>query len=320
MKRNKLTIAWMLIATLTMTGFVSVKAEVKPLNTYHMKHKQVNVNGISIFYREAGDPNAETIVMLHGFPSSSHMFRDIIPALAEKYHVIAPDYPGFGLSESPSMETFDYTFDNIAMIMEAFLDQLHLNEYYLMMQDYGGPVGMRIAVKNEEKIKGLIIQNANMYMEGLGEWSQKVGGFIQNNETEKLMAFKDHLMSPQGIKEQYTTGAGASSQIDPVSYLTDIAFMDRENARAIQTNVFLNYGSNFPKYPEWQQYLKSQQPPVLVLWGQNDKFFSAEGGRAYEKDLDNVEVHFFEGGHFMLEEYSSEAVALVSEFLNKQNP
>lgn len=280
-----------------------------------VKHIQVEIDDISIFYREAGNPKAETIVMLHGFPSSSHMFRGIISGLSSQYHIIAPDYPGFGFSDTPSTEEFEYTFDNIAQVMERFINELKIGQFYLMMQDYGGPVGMRIATQNPNRIKGLIIQNANTYLEGLGEWSQKIGGYVENEQFEELTKFKNYLMSTEGIKIHYTTGSKNVDKIDPIAYLTDNAFFDRENVRNIQNTLFDNYGTNFPKYPEWQSYLRLYQPQTLVIWGENDKYFSKAGGEAYRKDLKDVEIHFFVAGHFMLEEFPAESIDLIHKFI-----
>jgi len=273
---------------------------------------------ISIFYREAGNPKAETIVMLHGFPSSSHMFRKVIDGLSTQYHIIAPDYPGFGFSAVPNADKFEYTFDNIAKVTEDFINSLGIEKFYLMVHDYGGPIGMRIASKNPDRILGLIIQNANTYMEGLGEWSQRIGAYVQNKQFEELEEFKNYLMSAEGIKMQYTAGSKNPSRIDAISYLTDNAFLDRKNVREIQSSIFNNYGTNFPKYGEWQAYLNLYQPKTLVLWGEHDKFFSKAGGTAYQKDLKEVELHFFDAGHFMLEEFPNESIELIRTFLNRK--
>ncbi|WP_303317460.1 alpha/beta hydrolase [Flavivirga abyssicola] len=278
-------------------------------------NKKIKINGIEISYREAGEQNKETILLLHGFPSSSHMYRDIIELLSGHYHLIAPDYPGFGLSEAPSIDKFEYTFENISKTIEAFIDTLKIPSFYLMMQDYGGPIGFRIASKRPQHIKGLIIQNANMYMEGMGEWAKKIGEYQKANNLEGLNNFKNYLMSLEGIKEQYLSGSKHPEKIDPISYTTDTKFMEKAGINEVQTALFYNYGTNFPKYPEWQNYLKEHQPKTLVVWGENDKFFSNPGGAAYNKDLDNAAIHFFEGGHFMLEEYSDEVAELIKEFI-----
>lgn len=285
--------------------------------TYEVRHNQLEINGISIFYREAGNPNAQTILMLHGFPSSSHMYRNIIDGLSDQYHIVAPDYPGFGLSDVPSPDEFEYTFDNISKISVDFINKLGIEKFYLMMQDYGGPVGMRIAANYPDRISGLIIQNANIYMEGLGEWSIKIGAYAQNGQFKELEEFKSYLMSAEGVKTQYISGSKNPDAIDPISYLTDNAFLDRTNVREIQSALFNNYGTNFPKYPEWQSYLRTNQPKTLILWGKNDKYFSKTGGEAYQKDLKNVETHFFDAGHFMLEEFPNESIELIRTFLSK---
>ncbi len=280
-----------------------------------MKNKRVKINNVDVFYREAGNPDAPTILLLHGFPSSSHMYRDLMSLLSDEYHLIAPDYPGFGLSSTPKIDEFEYTFDNISNIIDQFIDKLELKSFYLLMQDYGGPVGFRIATKRPKLIEGLIIQNANVYLEGLGEWAKKIGAYQQSKDLEGLNTFKNHLMSAKGIKEQYITGTKNIEKIDPVSYLTDIAFNNRIGMNEIQTAVFYNYGTNIPKYEEWQNYLKEEQPKTLVVWGENDKFFNKRGGESYSKDLKNVSTHFFDGGHFMLEEYPEEVAILIKEFI-----
>ncbi|WP_075343182.1 alpha/beta fold hydrolase [Tenacibaculum agarivorans] len=278
-------------------------------------NKTININGIDIFYREAGETNVKKIVLLHGFPSSSHMYREIINELSSEYHLIAPDYPGFGLSESPSTNEFEYTFDNISGLIENFIDALELESFYLMMQDYGGPIGFRIAAKRPELIKGIIIQNANIYLEGLGEWSQKIGAFQKANDLAGLNDFKNYLMSHDGITEQYLSGSEHPEKIDPISYLTDIAFNNRIGINEVQTALFNNYDSNFPKYEEWQNYLRENQPKILIVWGINDRFFNKKGGKAYTKDIKNSTTHFFKGGHFMLEEYGKEVTDLIREFI-----
>ncbi|WP_299840346.1 alpha/beta hydrolase [uncultured Tenacibaculum sp.] len=281
-----------------------------------MKGKTIKINDHSIFYREAGNPENETILLLHGFPSSSHMYREIINVLSYKYHLIAPDYIGFGLSDMPLTSEFDYTFENITKSISDFIEALGLKSFYLLMQDYGGPIGFRIAITHPNYIKGLIIQNANAYMEGIGEWGMKIGALKKNNDIEGLLKFKDYLISLEGLKDQYINEASQPDNIDPISYLTDNAFLNRINAKEIQTALFSDYGSNFPKYAEWQDYFKNQQPKTLVLWGKNDRYFNQNGAKAYSKDLQNIETHLFEGGHFMLEEYAKEATELITNFIN----
>lgn len=287
-------------------------------NHLQTAHKKIEVNELSIFYREAGDPKKETILMLHGFPSSSNMYRLVMERLAVNFHVVAPDYPGFGFSDAPSTNEFDYTFHNVSLLMDAFVDKLNLGSYYIMMQDYGGPIGFRMAHRRPEKIKGFIVQNANAYFEGLGEWAQKIGAMQKAGDLEGINELKDWFMSIEGLKEMYLTDAKAPSKVDPISYLTDEAFLRRKGINEIQTALFNNYGSNFEKYGEWQKYLKDHQPPTLVIWGIHDKFFSVEGAKAYAKDLKDVETHLIDGSHFMLEEYPDQAAELITEFIDQK--
>lgn len=277
--------------------------------------KIVKIDNHSIFYREAGDKNKETILLLHGFPSSSYMYSKLIDELSNDYHLIAPDYLGFGLSSAPTTSEFQYTFDNITEITNKLIDELQLKSFYLLMQDFGGPVGFRIANKRPELIKGLIIQNANTYMEGLGEWPAKMKKMQLAEDFEGLKNFQKYLTSFEGIKEQHIGGAKNPASVDPSFYLMDHAFLSRNGALEIQKAMLADYGSNFPKYPEWQNYMKTKQPKTLVVWGTNDKFFSKAGGEAYSKDLTNIETHFFEGSHFILDEYSEEVAQLIKQFI-----
>ncbi|WP_299223641.1 alpha/beta hydrolase [uncultured Aquimarina sp.] len=280
-------------------------------------NRTIKIDDLSIFYREEGQQNKETILFLHGNPTSSHMYKELMNLLKDKYHVIAPDYPGFGFSSRPITRQYEYSFDNISHTINQFIDKLELKKFYLFLQDYGGPIGFRIATQRPELIKGLIIQNANVYLEGLGEWALEIGEYMQNNDQEKLNEYKKHLVSLEGIKEQYITGTKNASLIDPSSYYLDYAFLQRPGAQEPFLTLFDNYGTNFEKYPAWQNYLKKHQPPTLLVWGTNDKFFSKPGGEAYTKDLKDVELHFFDGGHFMLEEYSSEVAQLIKKFISQ---
>ncbi len=280
-------------------------------------NKSIKINDISIFYRESGQKNEETILFLHGNPTSSHMYKSLMASLENNYHVIAPDYPGYGFSDSPSTKEFEYSFENISVLMDKFIDKLNLNKFYLFVQDYGGPIGFRIATRRPELIKGLIIQNANIYVEGFGEWALEIGGYMQNNDVEAMNKYKKHLTTLEGLREQYVTGSKEASLIDPASYFLDYAFLNRPGIKDIFLTLFDDYGSNFEKYEEWQNYLKTYQPPTLVVWGENDKFFSSPGAEAYKKDLKNVEIHLFDGGHFMLEEYYKEVAVLTDLFIQK---
>ncbi len=278
-------------------------------------NKSIKINNLSIFYREAGEEHKETILLLHGNPTSSHMYKNLMNLLKDNYHVIAPDYPGYGFSDRPSVVDYEYSFDNISNTINQFIDALNLKKFYLFVQDYGGPIGFRIATLRPQLIKGLIIQNANMYIEGLGEWALKIGQYMQNNEVDNMKAYKKHLVSLEGLKEQYITGTKNPEKIDPDSYFLDYAFLQRSNSQEAFLTLFDNYSSNFEKYEEWQNYLKNHQPPMLIVWGTKDKFFNKQGAQAYAKDVKNLETHFFDGGHFMLEEYYIEVAQLIKKFI-----
>lgn len=277
--------------------------------------RTVNISDVNIFYREAGTPDKPTLLLLHGFPSSSHMFRQLFSQLSADVHLVAPDYPGFGYSSSPAPSDFEYTFDNLANIVEQFIDHLGLQNIVLYMQDYGGPIGFRIASKRPGLIKGLIIQNANAYLQGLGPAVQQIGALTQANDTEGLEAAVNHMMGYEGIKEQYVYGVNTADAISPDSYTLDHFMMEQPGRKEIQKILFNNYGSNFPKYPEWQQYLRNNQPPVLIIWGKNDVIFPGSGALAYKEDLANAEIHLYNGGHFLLEEYGTEIAELIRVFI-----
>ncbi|WP_420400515.1 alpha/beta fold hydrolase [Flagellimonas sp.] len=320
---KKLILAWSLIALAQMAIGQQSKKEsengIAHTVTYlETAHRKIEVNGISIFYRETGNPKKETILMLHGFPSSSHMYRDVMKKLASDFHVVAPDYPGFGFSDAPTIKEYEYTFHNVSLLMDAFVDKLDIDSYYIMMQDYGGPIGFRMAVRNPEKVKGFIVQNANAYFEGLsGEWAQKYSTMLEVGDMDGVLKIQNWWMSLEGLKEMYLNGVKDPSKVDPISYLTDEALLRREGINEIQITFLNNYGSNFDSYPAWQQYLRENQPPTLIIWGIHDKFFSVDGAKAFSKDLKNVETHLIDGSHFLLELHSEEAAKLITEFINK---
>lgn len=276
-------------------------------------HKTVTVNHQDIFYREAGAPEAPTILLLHGFPTSSHMYRDLINDLADRYHVIAPDYPGFGLSSIPPLTAFDYTFDNLALIIEQFIDTLGLKKFTWYLQDYGGPIGFRIITKRPDLVKALVIQNANIYDDGLGPEVQILGTLAGDTLLDAIAK----KLTLEYIKKEHLLGAANAELISPDSYQLAHFYMNRPGVQEVQIALFLNYSTNFPKYPEWQQYLRTQQPPVLVVWGKNDEIFTWPGAVAYQRDVPNAAVHLLDGSHFMLEEYHEEVASLIHDFLKK---
>lgn len=265
-------------------------------------HKTIEVQGQDIFYREAGTEHEKTIVLLHGFPTSSHMYRNLIPQLAEKYHVIAPDYPGFGNSSMPSVHQFEYSFDNLASITDTFLTQVGADEYTLYVMDYGAPVGFRIAAAHPERIEGLIVQNGNAYDEGLREFWDPIKAYWNDKSAENGQALADALLTVGATEWQYTNGTRNSQHISPDNWIIDQSKLDRPGNQAIQLELFYSYGTNPPLYPEWQAYFREHQPPTLIVWGKGDYIFPEEGAHPYKQDLKNLEFHILDTGHFALEE------------------
>jgi len=282
------------------------------MNTINFK--TVNVDGLDIFYREAGNNGNPTILLLHGFPSSSHMYRDLIKDLSNDYHLIAPDYPGFGQSSSPLPSIYDYSFDNLALTINHFIDALGLKKFSLYVQDYGGPVGFRIAAQRPEMIQALIIQNANAYNEGLGDALKPLVDYIQNPnpETEKTVRF---FLSFDANKWLHTDGAEDLSNISPDSYTIDQYYLDRPGNDEIQLTLFRNYGTNLSLYEDWHSYFRKYQPPALVISGKNDKLFVTAGAEAFRNDIKDAQIKLLNGGHFVLEEKHAEAASLIRSFL-----
>ena len=266
------------------------------------------VNGLKLFYREAGSKASPTIVLLHGFPSSSHMFRDLTPQLAEQFHVIAPDYVGFGYSDAPNSDKFDYTFDNLAAHVEELLfGVLSLRKFSIYVQDYGAPVGYRIASKHQDSIEGIVVQNGNAYIEGIGAAFDPMKPFWANRNAETEKPVRD-LLKKETTIFQYTHGTKDISRISPDSYTFDQLFLDRPGNDAIQLNLLHNYQSNLTLYDGWHEFFRNRQPKMLIVWGKNDPFFTVEGARAYLRDIPKAELHLLDTGHFALED-SSEFIA-----------
>lgn len=281
------------------------------------QHKTVQVGDVEIFYREAGPVDAPTVVLLHGFPTSSHMFRNLIPALSDRYHVVAPDYPGFGNSSMPLVDEFDYSFDNLAAIVENFLDIIGVSEFSLYVMDYGAPVGFRIAAASPEKVQGLIVQNGNAYDEGLREFWNPIKAFWADKSDENAKALRDGLLTIGATKWQYTTGMRNVEAVSPDNWVIDQSKLDRPGNKDIQVELFYSYGTNPPLYPQWQEYFRTYQPPTLIVWGKNDPIFPEEGAHPYKKDLKNLEFHILDTGHFALEEDGAEIAQLIRSFLKK---
>jgi pimeloyl-ACP methyl ester carboxylesterase len=278
-----------------------------------LNFKTVKVDGLDIFYREGGNKNNPTILLLHGFPSSSHMYRDLIKDLSEDYYLVAPDYPGFGQSSAPLPTTYNYSFDNMARTINNFIDTLELKKFSLYVQDYGGPIGFRIAAKRPELIEALIIQNANAYNEGLGDALIPLVNYIQN-QNASVRGF----LTSDITKWLYTDGAEDVFKISPDSYIIDQYYLDRPGNDEIQLALFRNYGTNLPLYDEWHSYFRKYQPPTLVISGKNDKLFVEAGAKAFQRDIKEAQISLLNGGHFVLEEKHLEAASLIQSFLTKK--
>jgi pimeloyl-ACP methyl ester carboxylesterase len=279
--------------------------------------RTVLIDGLDIFYREAGSRDNPTILLLHGFPTSSHMFRNLIPALADRFHLIAPDYPGYGNSSMPTIDEFEYTFDRLAEIMEKFITAIDLKKYSLYVMDYGAPVGYRIAAKHPERVQGLIVQNGNAYEEGLGEFWNPIKAYWQDRSPENASKLT-HLVTLEATKWQYTNGVRNLEAISPDTWNMDQLFLDRPGNGEIQLALLYSYGTNPPLYPQWQEYFRQYQPPTLIVWGKNDYIFPAEGAYPYQRDLKDVELHFLDTGHFALEEDGDAIANCIRQFLTSR--
>ncbi len=302
-------------------------------------YRTVSIDNVDIFYREAGNPANPTILLLHGFPTSSHMFRNLIPALADRFHVVAPDYPGYGFSSMPDVDEFEYSFDNIAQIIEQFTDEIGLGNYSLYLMDYGAPIGFRIATNRPERIDALIIQNGNAYDEGIDNnfwepikayWKDR-NAINQGLDNAWWSNVKDAYNQPEMANEaalrflftlgatqwQYTNGVPNVEAISPDNWGHVQPLLDREGNHEIQLQMFYSYGTNPPLYPAWQKYLRVHQPPTLIVWGKNDEIFPAAGAEPYKRDLKNLEFHLIDTGHFALESHNEEIAGLMRDFLAK---
>ena len=279
-------------------------------------HKTVTVDGLDIFYREAGPKDAPTLLLLHGFPTSSRMFSELIDDLSGEYHLIAPDYPGFGNSSMPLPADFDYTFDNLAKVMEGFTEEIELESYVLYVMDYGAPIGFRVATAHPEKVNGLIIQNGNAYEEGLEDFWTPFKAYWENQTEENAKPLKAFL-NIDATKWQYMHGTRTPAAIDPDNWIVDQYFQDRPGNKEIQLELFLDYGTNPPLYPEWQEYFRNHQPSTLIVWGENDYIFPASGAHPYQRDLKNVDFNLLNTGHFALSEDGDMIASKINEFMKK---
>jgi pimeloyl-ACP methyl ester carboxylesterase len=290
-----------------------------PSSTHPVRYHSVEIDGIKMFYREAGPPNAPVVLLLHGFPASSFMYRDLMTRLADRFRVIAPDYPGFGYSDAPSTEAFSYTFDHLADLVEKFTEQLRLTKYALYMQDYGGPVGFRLASRHPERVTALVIQNANAYEEGLPEsfWGP-VRALWRDPSAANFAKIREAAMSDAALEWNYTHGVKNPQQISPDSWTLQRALLTRPGNEQIMLALLYDYRTNPQHYAEWQEYFRKHQPPALIVWGRNDVIFPEPGARAYLRDLPRAALHLLDTGHFALEEQSDEIARLMRDFLSTQ--
>ena len=271
------------------------------------------IEGLEIFYREAGRPGAPQIVLLHGFPTSSHMFRDLIPMLADDFHVLAPDYPGYGMSSMPTTEEFDYTFANLASVTDKLLERRGFDRYVLYLMDYGAPVGYRIALEHPERVAGLVIQNGNAYEEGLRAFWDPIKSYWESGGERERDALR-HFLGLEATQWQYQHGTRFPEAISPDNWLVVQPLLDRPGNQEIQLDLFYDYRTNVTEYPRWQRWLREAQPPTLIVWGKNDEIFPAEGAHPYLRDVPDAELHLLDTGHFALEEDGRRIARLMREF------
>jgi pimeloyl-ACP methyl ester carboxylesterase len=281
------------------------------------KYEYASVDGTRIFYREDGPANAPTILLLHGFPTSSHMFRNLIPALADAYHVVAPDLPGFGFSDAPDRKKFRYTFEHLAEVISRFTQTIGLDRLAIYVFDYGAPIGFRLALAHPERITAIISQNGNAYEEGLSQGWNPIQKYWKEPTAENRAALREFL-KPEATKAQYLYGVQDPTLVAPETYELDSALLARPGNDEIQLDLFLDYASNVALYPKFQEYFRTKRPPLLAVWGNSDPFFLPPGGEAFKRDNPTAEVRFYDTGHFALETHASEIASAIREFLGRK--
>ncbi|OTP75642.1 alpha/beta fold hydrolase [Caballeronia sordidicola] len=303
-----------------MTSSASSTSSAANLNTPAIPvthHRTAMVDGLKIFYRHAGPAAAPVVLLLHGFPTSSHMFRNLIPALADRYHVIAPDYPGFGQSDMPDRAAFAYTFDRYAELVDGLLDQLGASRYTMYVMDYGAPVGWRLALKHPDRVAGFIVQNGNAYDEGLKAFWDPIKIYWADGSDASRKALLP-LFTLETTIFQYTDGVSDRTRVSPDNWVHDQVLLDRPGNNDIQLDLFYDYRTNLPLYPKVQAYFREHKPPMLIVWGKNDVIFPADGAFPYKDDLPDVQTHMLDTGHFALEDKADEMVPLIRDFLAQQ--
>ena len=295
----------------------AVAAPQPPSKETHVPHTSIHriqADGVNIFYREAGPTDAPVVLLLHGFPTSSFQYRNLIPLLADKYHVIAPDLPGFGFTEIPADRNYKYTFDNLAKTIEAFTDALNLKHYALYVFDYGAPTGFRLAMAHPERVTAIVSQNGNAYEEGLGDAWAPIQRYWREPTLENRNAIRPGL-TPEGMKHEYSVGIPHPELIDPAGYTLDGALLGRPGNVDIQLDLFLDYANNVKLYPAFQQYFRTSKPPLLAIWGEHDPYFIPAGAKAFARDISNAKIEFLDTGHFALETHVEEVSASMRQFL-----
>ena len=328
------------LVVLVAMGLALASSEANADNAPGVAYRTVNIDNVDIFYREAGDPSNPTLLLLHGFPTSSHMFRDLITELADDFHLVAPDYPGYGFSSMPAVDEFDYSFDNMARVVEKFIDTIGLDRYSLYLMDYGAPVGFRIAANQPERVDTLIVQNGNAYIEGIDnnfwepirEYWKDRDAINKGLDNAWWINVKNAYQQPQMVNEdalrflltlgatkwQYTNGVPNVDAVSPDTWGHVQPLLDRDGNQEIQLQMFYSYGSNPALYPAWQEYLRQHQPPTLIVWGEHDEIFPAAGAEPYKRDLENLEHHLLDTGHFALETHGQEIADLMRDFLSRK--
>lgn len=282
-------------------------------------HRTVTVDGLDVFVREAGNEDAPAIVLLHGYPSSSHMFRDLIPLLADRFRVIAPDMIGYGHSAAPKVEDFEYTFDNLARVTKKVLEKLEVGSNLLYLHDFGGPVGMRLALENPERVRGFVVQNANAYMEGVSAAVANLFLPLWKEQNAATIAAARGFLTAEATKMQYTAGARDASRLNPDAWTHDQALLDRPGVAEAQLALFVDYQSNVAAYDAWHAYFRKERPRTLIVWGKNDPFFLVPGAEAYRRDLPDAELVLLDGGHFALEENVDEVAAHIERVFGQRS-
>lgn len=314
LKSAALLTVLMLTSVATAPDVAQSKASESHVTVAVTHYRTATVDGVQMFYREAGPENGPVVLLLHGFPTSSYMFRNLMPLLADRYHVIAPDYPGFGLSAAPDHTQFTYSFGHYADLVDGLMQQLKAQRYAMYVMDYGAPVGYRLALKHPERVSALIVQNGNAYSEGLKAFWDPIKAYWADGSQAHREAL-NFLVAPETTKFQYTDGVSDVSRIDPDNWSHDQALLDRPGNRDIQLDLFHDYGSNVPLYPKFQAFFRQYKPATLIVWGKNDKIFPTDGARPYLRDLPNAEMHLIDTGHFALEDKLDEMAPLIRDFL-----